>query len=175
MTIYSFADADVDRTVKRVMREYRPGLADAGVIVQALFAMPSSDANGESSGPALTKHGYACCALVKILDLKGRLTRSSDVELLISRDDWEVMTTEQRNAAVDHQLAYLELRIDDDGQVLRDSLSRPRLALRKADRLYEWFDEVAARHGQHSLETTQAASFYHDVGQMYLPGFEVHA
>jgi hypothetical protein len=48
-----------------------------------------------------------------------------------------------------------------------DALDRPKLAMRKHDHQFGWFDEVAQRHGEASPEVRQARVLMEKSGQLY--------
>ena len=60
-----------------------------------------------------------------------------------------------------------------DGAVLRDEAVRPRLRCLKHDWQFGWFDLIARRHGEHSLEVRQAREMLNSITfrQCYL--FEI--
>ena len=171
MSLFAFADESLVRALATVLGSHQSRLADAQVKVQPLFAMPGVDAEGEPTGPALAHNGHPVLSQSKILGFKDRLTRAHDCEILIDRDAWEVMEQPQRVALVDHALTCFEVRRDDQGEVKRDALNRPKMSIRKHDRFFYGFDEVAERHGVNSLEAMNTRRIMDDVGQYYLPGF----
>lgn len=173
MPTYSLADAEVNTIIEDVMGEYHPPLRDAGVRVQALWAFPTQDKNGDPAGPAITHGGYPCLALFKVLGLKDRTVRGADCEITIDKDEWDGMTDAQRVAMLDHELTHAMLKVDSEGAVVRDAIDRPKLRCRRHDRQLGWFDEVARRHGIHSQEVMQARKFIGEAAQTYLPGFEI--
>ncbi len=71
-------------------------------------------------------------------------------------------------------MTHLELSRDKDGDIKRDDLGRPVLAIRLHDRQFGWFDVVARRWGEDSFEAEQAKEMVRDweFAQLYLPGLE---
>lgn len=51
-----------------------------------------------------------------------------------------------------------------------DSAGRPKMRIRKHDRYFGWFDEVAKRWGPDSQESQQAQRFVEETGQLYFGG-----
>lgn len=49
----------------------------------------------------------------------------------------------------------------------RDDLGRPVLKIRLHDQQHGWFDEIARRHGDASIEVQQAKAFADSSGQTY--------
>lgn len=171
MSIFSFTDEAVARVLQQIKGRHHRPLVEADVKVQTLFAMPSVDSEGEASGHALTQNGYQVLVQSKILNLKDRLTREHDCEILIDRDAWEAMDRPQQAALLDHALMAFEVAIDEDGNVKRDALERPKMRIRKHDRFFGAYDEVAQRHGANAIEVQQVRKLADEVGQFYLPGF----
>jgi len=156
MTTYSKAPAELIKLTQDVMRRYHGGLNDVGVLVDVLLAFPAEDANGDAVGPAITVAGYAATACIKIISYKDRVVRGHDAEITIDGNCWDVASEAERTAILDHELTHLELITDAAGSVKRDDAERPRLRMRKHDRHFGWFDVVAHRHGEASLEVRQA-------------------
>lgn len=48
-----------------------------------------------------------------------------------------------------------------------DAQGRPALKMRMHDREFGWFDEIARRHREHSIEIRQSTRLVEDVGQLY--------
>jgi hypothetical protein len=155
MPRYEKAPAAVGQIVERMMDRYHPQLRDAKVTIECLLAFPTTDKNGDSSGPALKHAGYPVAALVKIIGLKERTAGRSDVEIVIDGEKWDERSELERDALIDHELEHLELKTDKDGALVRDDLERPRLKIRKHDVQVGWFDAIVRRHGRASYEFQQ--------------------
>ncbi len=173
MPTYSKANAAVHETVNRIVEKYHGKLRDAGVTIDCLFAHPQLNKNGDPTGSALKHHGYPAQAVVRVTNLKERTKGHADAEVVIDADNWDILGEEERDALIDHELTHLEL-VYKKGVLQRDDLDRPKLRLRKHDRQFGWFDEIARRHGEASPEAKQAQDFFRnrDVAQLYLPGFD---
>jgi hypothetical protein len=156
MPTYQKAPAEIRKQVTAVMKAYHGQLRDAEVMVDVLLARPSVDANGDPTGPAIRVHGYAAAAFIRVLSYKDRVIRSFDAEMTLDADRWETSSDAEQTAIIDHELTHLELVTGDGGTVLRDDAERPKLRCRKHDRHFGWFDLVARRHGEDSLEVKQA-------------------
>jgi hypothetical protein len=172
MTTYALANDDLKETLAAVLDEYHPHLRDAQVSVDVLLAHASTDANGDTSGPALRLHGYACVATIRIVSLKDRVAGRGDAEMLVDGDRCDTWSDEQLRAIFDHELTHLELQVSDQGNVRRDDIDRPLLRIRRHDHQFGWFDSVARRHGKHSIEVQQAHQLtaMAELRQLYLPG-----
>lgn len=169
MPRFERAPAEADLIIGRMMDRYHPQLRDAGVTVECLFAFATTDENGDTVGCAVKLHGYACKAVVRVLSLKDRTVGRGDVEIVIDGDNWDTWSEEERDALLDHELEHIELRVDNDGLVIRDDLERPKLRLRKHDHQFGWFDSIARRHGRASGEVAQALAFHDQYSQLWLP------
>lgn len=159
MPRYEKAPAEVGQTVERMMDRYHPQLRDAKVSITCLMAFPTTDKNGDSSGPPLRFQGYPAAAIVKIIGLKERTDGRSDVEICIDGDAWPLRSDAEKEALIDHELEHLDLKIDKDGAIVRDDLDRPRLKIRKHDHQHGWFDAIVRRHGRAALEFQQFEEF----------------
>lgn len=159
MPRYEQAPALVRQVVERMTDRYHPQLRDAKVTLSLLMAFPTLNENGDSTGPALSHNGYPAQAVVKIIGLKERTDGRADAEIVIDGDNWPLLSSDQQDALIDHELEHLELKTDKDGLLVRDDLDRPKLKLRKHDVQAGWFDAIVRRHGRNSPEFRQFEEF----------------
>lgn len=158
---YATASLDVLQRIERVRKEYHPQLG--GVTIGALFVF------GEEPQQVLEHQGYPALATIKPTSTKDRAAGLLDALLIVDRYAYEGLTDPQKDAMVDHELYHLERVTEDDGTPKFDSNGRPKLSIRKHDRQFGWFDEVAHRHGDNSLEVIQAKSIIASTRQLYFP------
>ena len=152
-TTYKPADDDCLSIITRTLELYHGPLRDAGVTVQALFAYPPVDKEGESTGkPALKHHGRAASACIRTTKLEERVLDASDLEIKIDWENWTTMDEAEQIALIDHELYHRTLKLDKEGGVKRDDHDRPLFDRREHDREAGWFDVVAKRHGSKSME-----------------------
>lgn len=140
-----------------VLKSYHPELD--GVKLDLLFVAADTP-----DKPALSHGGYPADAVVRRMPLKDRAAGRGDAEIVLDRARWLAMKPEEQRALLDHELTHL---IPVPGEP--DSAGRPRLKLRKHDRQFGWFDEVARRHGQHSGEVQQAQTLLAEAQRDYFP------
>lgn len=136
---------EVDPIIKRVMEAYYPDLVEAGVTVDVLFA-----SNPDES--PLKSRGYPAAAVIKSQSLAQRAIGDSDVLLKIDFHQWRDFTEEQKTALVDHELHHLEVTRDDEEQIKRDDLDRPKLKMKVHTAEAGIFAEVIERHGRNALD-----------------------
>lgn len=159
---YAQVGIDLTRRIDRVRAEYHPLLKR--VTVGALFVF------GDEEAAVLEHQGYPAAAVIKIVGTKERAAGMADALLVVDRYVYGGLTDPQRDAMVDHELYHLEPVIDEHTEKPKlDSLGRPQLTLRRHDRQFGWFDEVAQRHGDNSLEVIQAKSIVASTRQLYFP------
>lgn len=161
---YSTAGLDLLQRIERVRDEYHPQLK--GVSIGALFVF------GDEPGQILEHQGYPSAAVIKPTSTKDRAAGLSDALLIVDRYAYEGFTDPQKMALVDHELYHLERVTEDDGTPKFDSNGRPKLSIRKHDRQFGWFDEVAHRHGDNSIEVMQAKSIIASTRQLYFPFYQ---
>lgn len=169
MPTYTHAPAAVDVLVGKVMEKYHGPLHEEGVTVAVLMVGPTTDANGNSSGPPLKRNGFPCCAIIKATGTKQRAAGLADVILEIDEDRWKQFSEAQQAALVDHELCHLQVAKDKDGQIIRDDQDRPRLRTRPHDAEIGWFDEVVRRHSEAALEWMGFHSLSKRFEQLNLP------
>ena len=169
MAIFEKAKDGVNVQVGKIVEKYHGDLHKAGVTFEVLMASPTTNQNGESSGPPLKKNGYPVAALIKIVGLADRTAGMADVMLQLDAEQWKDMKMPRKDALLDHMLTYLNVKQDKDGATVTDDLGRPRLQRRKHDREVGWFDEVVRRHQFEAPEFLQFDSIAKTMQQMNLP------
>ncbi len=162
MKTYSAASDDALSTIDRMRKAHHEELDD--VTVAALFIFDDE----ESSEQVLTHGGYPAAATVKITNLRDRALGVADAVIVIDRAYWVSITAAERDALMDHELYHLErAREEESGTPKIDAIGRPKLEMRKHDRQFGWFDEIARRHGPNSGEVKQASSLLAETEQLY--------
>jgi len=144
-------------------------LREAKVKIDFLFAFAEVGEDGVSKGHALTKHGIRALGITRKLGIKDRVMGRGDAEVALDGDWWTDATPARRRALLDHEMHHIEVKLDEEGVVLRDDLKRPKLKLRKHDVEVGWFAIVAGRHGSSSLEIEQAKLVMDSYGQLFWP------
>lgn len=159
MKTYSHAP-DVDTCIDKIRIAHHEALE--GISVAALFVFDE-----ESSESVLKHQGYPAAATARITPLKDRAMGVADAQILVDRSSWLGLSQRQRDALIDHELTHLMRATDDEDLPLADVLGRPKLAMRKHDHQFGWFDEVAFRHKDASPEVRQARRLVEISGQLY--------
>lgn len=159
--VYSAASVDLETAIESMVREYHPDLQNVRIV--ALFMY-----DDEKSEQVLQHNGYPAGAVVRITTLKERALGMADAVIVVDRAYWQTITHMQHIALIDHELTHLTRKLDPDTQQpLWDALGRPRLQMRRHDHQLGWFDEVAQRHGEHSVEVRQARDLVQSTYQLY--------
>ena len=159
---YAPASEDVQHKIAALREEYYADEAFENVTIGALFVF-----DDESDEPVLTHHGYPAAALVRVVGSRDRAAGLADAQIVVDRSVYAGLTTKQQYALLDHELHHLELVTDAKGVVRFDAQGRPRLKCRKHDWQMGWFDEIANRHGEHSMERLEAKQLVEASGQLY--------
>lgn len=163
MKTYDQAPPETHERIAALIERFHPDLKKVGIRIDLLMA--SSDVE---DAHAVTCGGYPAYAVVKILGPKERAMGRGDAEIVIDRDEYEAMTQAKRDALLDHELYHLNVKLGRDGKAKLDDHSRPCLKMRKHDRQFGWFDEIARRHQENSIEVQQATQIREEAGQLYL-------
>jgi len=164
MKTYDHAPARIQERVAALIARYHPDLAGFSVRVDVLVVV------SDKPGPALKHHGYDALATIRVLPVKDRAAGRGDAEMLIdlNRYDKELESDAQRDALLDHELYHLKV-VKEGPIAKRDSADRPKMKCRLHDRQIGWFDEVARRHGENSMERIDARDLFDAAGQVYFP------
>jgi hypothetical protein len=166
-TLYEKAPETVYKQAQELVRQYHPGIEEAGVKVDYLFAFAPADDTGEPTGPAIKWRGLAAYGLCRILSLKDRAMGRGDAEIILDGDKWKDWDPERQNALIDHELTHISIVTNQKGAIQTDDLTRPKLKLRKHDFEVGWFHSIAQRHGAHSFEVEQAKRLQSEAGEFY--------
>lgn len=166
MKIYQPAPAEIERRIAALREKYyakgQPeDLTD--VTIGVLFVHDDN----EPDKPVLTHQGYPAAATIRIVGARDRAQGMPDTQIVIDRATWLSFDAKKQNAVLDHELYHLERKLDKHGAPTYDSHDRPRLTLRKHSWQFGWFDEIAKRHGDNSLERIQARMLLDATSQLY--------
>jgi len=174
MSTYQKADSAVREMAEKILEQFdtHKPLVEHKVKIDFVFAFASVDNFGNPKGPALTKHGIAAYGITRKMGLKDRAMGRGDAEISLDGDWWAEATEARRRALLDHELHHLEVKLDDDGILVKDELRRPKLKLRKHDVEVGWFAIVAGCHGGASLEIEQAKALMDSYGQLFWPAID---
>jgi len=150
-----------------IVQLYHPDLETTGATFDIVFAL--RDPESESDKPTLSVAGKRVYGISKPHGLKERVMGLKDAEILLDGDVWPEISADIKRALLDRHLQYFEVKRNKEGEFVMDDLNRPILTLRKPDRVYEWFDAVADRHRQNSIEGMEARNLFIQARQTYLP------
>lgn len=153
MKSYSKCPPEVHDRVAALVKKFHTHLGP--LTIELLFISSDED------GPALKHNGYAAAAVVRSLPQKQRAAGRGDAEILIDEEGYDKMSAEEQDALLDHELYHITPtgKVDPDG--------RPKLKMKKHDRQFGWFDEIARRHGIHSGEVQQAKRLITEAARDY--------
>lgn len=169
MSTYQRADREAKDLLMNVMDLHHTELSEAGLKIDLLWAFGPVDKDGQKIGPAIKHQGYEAAGVAKITTLKDRAKGLGDAEIVVDGDRWPHWGEAKRRALLDHELQHLEL-VNIDGEDATDDLGRPLLKTRRHDHQFGWFDAVARRNGEASLEVEQARALMSSAdAQMWLP------
>lgn len=161
MKTYSHASEDVVRSIDRMREEHHEDLE--GVTVSALFVFDT-----EATECVLKHGGYPAQAVIRITPIRDRALGVADAVIVVDRSNWMLLGAAQKDALVDHELTHLERVVDEEtGAIKTDAVDRPKIAIRKHDHQFGWFDVIAQRHGDASPEVRQAKQLIQQTQQLY--------
>lgn len=162
---YDTAPPEVKRRADKLIERNHSDLWKTEATIDYIFAV-------NDTGDAVSHRGYPALAVVRIVNLKDRTKGMGDAEITIDAAKYAVMTPEQQDALLDHELHHLIVVRDDDGMAKTDDIGRPKLKMRKHDYDFGWFQVIAERHGMNSPEVTQAKIIWDDAHQSLFPFLE---
>jgi len=151
MATYEVCPPEVRALLGELVDTHFEEIAKAELTIDLLFAYADKDKYGMRKGPALSKRGHECAAIVSKTPVKDRIRGLRDVLILIDGDHWPDWTLEQRRALLHHELTHIDIeRID--GEVKHDSAGRPVVAMRPHDFEVGGFHEVIDIYGIAAME-----------------------
>lgn len=166
MKVYQPAPAEVERRIAALREKYyAKGQPQdlTGVTIGVLFVHDDN----EPDMPTLTHQGYPAAAVIRIVGARDRAQGMPDAQMVIDRATWLSFDAKKQNAVLDHELFHLERKLDKAGGPTFDAHDRPRLGIKKHDWQFGWFDEIAKRHGDNSLERIGAKAILDATAQLY--------
>jgi hypothetical protein len=170
-TLYSLCDTfdtSVEKLAKSLIQKHHPDVSEADVLIEYAFAEAEKDKNGDPIGRAIVMRGYAKAGYCQIIATKERALGRPDVRIMLDRDYWAKIPSDQRAALMDHELNHIIVLRTPDGDIKTDEYQRPKLKMRLHDHEFGWFDKIAQRHGKSSIEVMSATKFMEEVGTVYV-------
>ena len=163
---YEVADESVVKVIDKAAELYHAELKQYDVKIMAIMAFGPRNEEDVITRPAIRKNGNACAACIRVLPLKERLVKHADAEMTIDGDKWEEYNDDIRIALVDHELSHLDIKLDKDGNLKKDSLKRPMLGTIRDDIVYWGNSHIAERHGENSIEVINAKALKEKFGEV---------
>jgi hypothetical protein len=163
MKIYTKASSEVHDRAAHLLKLFHPDCQKIGLRIDIIFVSSDDD---EEEHP-LMHQGYPAQAVISVVATKRRALGGGDVEIQVDEANYLSLTDAQKDALIDHELYHVELVTTRKGKVKLDCCKRPKVTMRKHDRQYGWFDEIAKRHGAASLECQQAQALVLSGKQIY--------
>lgn len=155
---YTNASPDALQHIEKIRKKHYDYLD--GVTVGGLFIQD------EDGVPCLKHQGYPAAAVCRIVPGRDRAAGLPDAQIIIDVEVWKSYDAKRKAGLIDHELYHIE-PVVKDGQQKYDAQDRPKLKIRKHDYQFGWFDEIAKRHGEASLEVSQAKLLVEMSGQLY--------
>ncbi len=140
------------------------------VTIAVLSAHASRDEDDEPRGEALSSRGRPILGKIRISTVEDRAEKVADVRVLLNGDRWGQLSAAMQRSVIDNCLTQIEVQ-QKDGAPKRDDLGRPKLQQRPFDFELAGYNEVAERHGTHSVEVHNFRVLFDETGQTYLPHF----
>lgn len=164
MPTYTQCPVEIHDLAAEVRDQHHGDLDEAEVTIGLLFAWPN-----EREEHALKHHGCPAAGLCKINALRDRVQGAPDATIVLDGKRWETLSETQRRALLDHELYHLEVRRDEDDQIVGDDHGRPKLRMRLHDREMGVFDAIVRRYGaEGSIDAAHVASVAEFHGQLLM-------
>ena len=157
------SDSD-NKLLESVMNKEKYEILKSYDIKVALFyKYGKRDKDGNLKTTALSKNGVAIPAQTKIVSSFNRMTDNTDVKIILNKEVWDDLNTNERESVLDNCLNYIEIKEDKLGEpiMISDDSDKVDLKLRKPDFYIEGFLGVMAEHKTNYLPWQDA----HNIAQ----------
>ena len=156
-------DSD-NKLLESVMNKEKYEILKSYDIKVALFyKYGKRDKDGNLKTTALSKHGVRIPAHTKIVSSFNRMTDNTDVKIILNKEVWDDLNTNERESVLDNCLNYIEIKEDKLGEpiMISDDSDKVDLKLKKPDFYIEGFLGVMAEHKTNYLPWQDA----HNIAQ----------
>ncbi len=153
----------------RNLDPHRERLKDVTIAVFSAHAS-RDEKSDEPRGEALSCRGRPILGKIRISTVEDRAEKMADVRVLLNGDRWGQLSAAMQRSVIDNCLTQIEVQ-QKDGAPKLDDLGRPKLQQRPWDFELCGYNEVAERHGSHSVEVHNFRVLFDETGQTYLPHF----
>ena len=162
MKSYTVCPKSVSDRSAALLKKHFPLHHKLGVSIEHLFV------SHDGEGPALKFGGYPAAGVIRKTSTKERAAGRADAEMVLDFEHFKTLSPRQQDALLHHELHHLAVDIDGKSKQPKvDAAGRPVLKLRKHDRQFGWFDEIARIYGEDSGEVRQARQLVAEQGQLY--------
>ena len=141
-------DSD-NKLLESVMNKEKYEILKSYDIKVALFyKYGKRDKDGNLKTTALSKNGVAIPAQTKIVSSFNRMTDNTDVKIILNKEVWDDLNTNERESVLDNCLNYIEIKEDKLGEpiMISDDSDKVDLKLKKPDFYIEGFLGVMAEY-----------------------------
>lgn len=118
--------------------------------IKMFFKYGKYDKEGNLKSPALQKNGTPIPAQIKIVSAFNRMTDNVDVKIVLNKEYWDELSTNEREGVIDNMLNYLEVKKDklDEPIPISDDSDKVQLKLKKPDFYCEGFLDLINEYGK---------------------------
>lgn len=118
--------------------------------IKMFFKYGKYDKEGNLKTPALQKNGTAIPAQIKIVSAFNRMTDNVDVKIILNKEYWDELNTNEREGVIDNMLNYLEVKKDkmDEPIPISEDSDKVQLKLKKPDFYCEGFLSLIEDYGK---------------------------
>ena len=156
-------DSD-NKLLESVMNKEKYEILKSYDIKVALFyKYGKRDKDGNLKTTALSKNGVTIPAQTKIVSSFNRMTDNTDVKIILNKEVWDDLNTNERESVLDNCLNYIEIKEDKLGEpiMISDDSDKVDLKLKKPDFYIEGFLGVMAEYKTNYLPWQDA----HNIAQ----------
>jgi hypothetical protein len=151
---YELANVSDEKILKNLLNDERYSILNSyDIHIQLFYKYGKRDKDGELKTPALQKNGIAIYAQTKIVSNFNRITDDTDVKIIINKDLWDELSSDEKLAVLDNELHYIQIKEDKEGEplMISEDCDKVQLKLRKPDFYCEGFVDILNIHQKHYI------------------------
>lgn len=151
---YELANQTDEQILNDILKDERYEILNSyDIHVKLFYKYGKKDKEGNLKTPALTKNGIAIPAQIKIVSAFNRMTDDTDVKIILNKELWDELSTNEKKSTIDNQLSYLQIKEDKLGEPIpiSEDCDKVQLKLRKPDFYCEGFLDMLNIHKNNYL------------------------
>lgn len=154
MANYEMANSTDEQLFNNLWNSQRyQTLKNYDIHVKLFYKYSNKDKDGNIKTPALSKFGISIPAQIKVVSNFNRLTDDIDVKIILNKEHWDELSTDEKKSTLDNMLHYLQVKEDKIGEPLTisEDSDKVQLKLKHPDFYCEGFLDLLKHYKKNYL------------------------